>query len=496
MTRRLSIARWDQIPAAAKPPIDPRDLSVGIVHLGVGAFHRAHQAVYTQHAMIAAGAKTWGICAVSQRSRGVLDHLAPQDGLYTVVERGPATRFEVLAPLRELLFARDEQGALIERIAAATTHIVSLTVTEKGYRHDPVTGRLDVDDEQIKADALGRPPRTVVGQLVRGLQARHRGSGAPLTVVCCDNLTDNGTTLRGLVRDFCDLLPATEQPALADWVARNVTFPSTVVDRIVPSATAADRGDVAAYLALDDEASVVTEPFSQWVLEDAFASARPAWEAAGATLARDVAPYEAMKLRLLNGSHSALAYLGLLAGYEYVADVIAVDGVAAYVQTLMDVEVRATLSVPAGFDIMEYQLALLRRFANPGLRHRLAQIATDGSLKLPARLVGTIADLRAAGLDPRLSVLAVAAWMRFVSARCDDAGRPLPVDDPAAQRIAELLGGAVDPVTVVTRMLSLREVFGALGDDIGLRGLLVDALDRLTRFGAFETLRTEVEALP
>ena len=494
VTARLSVAQWAAIPHAARPRLDPHDLTIGIVHLGLGAFHRAHQAVYTQRAMSETGDNTWAICGVTQRSRAVLDDLAPQDGLYTVVERGQADRFHVVAALGDVLFAPEHHAALVDRIAAVSTHVVTLTVTEKGYRHDPVTGRLDVGDAEIQADAAGRPPRTVVGQVVRGLQARYRASGAPMAVVSCDNLNNNGATLQGLVEQFCALLPAAEQP-VASWISQHVTFPSTVVDRIVPATTAVDRGEVAVYLGLDDEATVVTEPFSQWVIEDRFAAQRPSWELAGAILTDDVAPYEAMKLRLLNGSHSALAYLGLLAGYEQVADFVALEVVATYIKALMDVEVRATLVQPAGFDVEQYQRQLLQRFANPGLQHRLAQIAMDGSLKLPPRLVGTVVDLRTGGHRPRLTALAIAAWMRFVSARIDDAGRQLAVDDPAAARIAGVLQGAAEPATVVDRLLGMPEVFGGLGDDVEFRRLLVDALDGLTRYGAVATLRAEADGL-
>ncbi len=484
MTPRLSIAQWDKIPTAAKPEVDPRDLTVGIVHLGLGAFHRAHQAVYTEGAMAASGETRWGICGVSQRSPAVVDDLQPQDGLYTVVERSSANDYRVRAPLRELLFARDP--ALMQWLAAPSTQVVSLTVTEKGYRHDPATRRLNVADDDIRADAAGPPPTTVVGQLVRGLEARYRDNGAPLTVVSCDNLTANGATLRGLVGDFSALLPHDE--GFVSWLAHSISFPSTVVDRIVPATTAVDRSDVARFLGLDDEGAVVTEAFSQWVIEDTFAAARPAWEMAGAIFTDDVAPYEALKLRLLNGSHSALAYLGLLAGYEYVSEFVEVDAVAAYVRALMAESV-GSLVVPVGFDVAAYQEQLIERFANPGLRHRLDQIATDGSQKLPLRLVGTITQLRAAGEQPVLSVLAIAAWMRFVSTRRDDEGRSLPLDDPLAQRILDVLGDAALPATVVDRLLSLHEVFGDLGDDAVVRDLLVAALAELTRGGALATLR-------
>jgi fructuronate reductase len=487
------MAQWSRIPAAGRPLVDPRELTVGVVHLGLGAFHRAHQAVYTESAMNASGSTEWGICAASQRSRAVLDELEPQDGLYTVIERGPSTAFRVLAPIRELLFAALQQDMLIARIAAPSTRVVTVTVTEKGYRHDPVTRRLDLVDADIQADAAGRPPVTVVGQLVRGFQARQQNSAGPLTIVCCDNLTSNGATLRGLVDDFCSLLPRADQPALHAWIGDFVAFPSTVVDRIVPATTPADRTDVADYLELDDEGAVVAEPFSQWVLEDNFAAARPAWESAGAIFTSDVLPYEALKLRLLNGSHSALAYLGLLGGYEYVAEFVEVDGVPAFVRALMG-EAAATVAAPVSVDVDDYEKQLLRRFANPGLRHRLAQIATDGSQKLPLRLVATVRDARSAGLEPMVSVLGIAAWMRYVTARQDDARRPLVIDDPLAPRIAEVVGEAGDPTTIVERLLGIAEMFGDLADDLALRGLLIEALAELTRAGALTALRNATGA--
>jgi fructuronate reductase len=491
--QRLNVAQWSRIPAAARPLVDPRDLTVGIVHLGLGAFHRAHQAVYTERAMSASGTTQWGICGASLRSRTVLDELEPQDGLYTVVERGPSTAFRVLAPIRETLFAAQQQDQLIARIAAPSTHVVTVTVTEKGYRRDPGTSRLDLTDDDVQADANGRPTVTVVGHLVRGLQARHRSDAGPLTVVSCDNLTNNGATLRGLVDDFCSLLPRTEQSALRAWIEDFVTFPATVVDRIVPATTQADRTDVARYIGLDDEGAVVAEPFSQWVLEDNFAATRPDWETAGARFTSDVSPYEALKLRLLNGSHSALAYLGLLAGCVYVAEFIEVDGVSTFVRALM-AEAAATVSAPRSVDVEDYEQQLVRRFANPGMRHRLAQIAIDGSQKLPLRLVATVRDARAIGAEPTVSVLGIAAWMRYVTARRDDAGRQLPLDDPLAPRIGDVVGDAADPTTIVERLLSLTEIFGDLGDDVTLRGLLAAALAELTRAGALAALRNATVA--
>jgi fructuronate reductase len=487
------MAQLSRIPAAARPLTDPRELTVGIVHLGLGAFHRAHQAVYTERAMSESGTTQWGICAAAQRSRTVLDELEPQDGLYTVAERGPSTAFRVLAPIRELVFSASQADLLTSRIAAPSTHVVTVTVTEKGYRHDPVIRRLDLTDADIRADAAGRPPVTVVGQLVRAMQVRQRNDAGPLTIVCCDNLPSNGATLRGLVDDFCSLLPIADQSTLRSWIDEYAAFPSTVVDRITPATTTADRSDVANYLGLDDEGAVVTEPFSQWVLEDNFAGPRPAWESAGAVFTSDVLPYESLKLRLLNGSHSALAYLGLLAGYEYIAEFIGVGGVPEFVRVLMG-EAAATVSAPSSVDVDDYEQRLLQRFANPGLRHRLAQIAIDGSQKMPPRLVATVRDARAAGVEATATVLGIAAWMRYVTAGHDDAGRALVVDDPLASRIAEAVGSAGDPATIVDRLLGIREMFGDLDDDLDLRGLLAAALAELSLAGALATLRSTTTA--
>jgi fructuronate reductase len=485
---RLSVATSDLLPTSVRAVLDPRALSIGIVHLGLGAFHRAHQAAYTEAAMVATGETDWAICGVSQRSRAVVDELKPQDGLYTLVERGPTTGYRVLAPLRELVFAQDESTTLLARMAAPSTRIVSLTVTEKAYRYSAATKRLDVADAEVRADAGGRSPVTVVAQLARGLQQRSRGEGAPVTVICCDNLATNGATLRELVADFCALLPAAEGAALATWIADNVTFPSTVVDRIVPATTSTDLAEVASVLGLDDAAAVVTEPYSQWVIEDAFATARPAWHDVGVTFTADVAPYESLKLRLLNASHSALAYLGLLAGHEFVGDFVAVEGVDAYLHTLMT-EAASTIVAPPEVDVEAYEAALLHRFVNPGLRHRLQQIAMDGSQKVPVRLLGTLRDLRATRRSTRCSVLAVAAWMRYVSARHDDAGRALAIDDPLAAQFASVLVGVTSSSTIVQRLLAIEPLFGDLADDDELRQHLVASLDQLSRVGALAALR-------
>jgi fructuronate reductase len=486
---RLSLSSLASVPAGARPPVDPAAVEIGIVHLGIGAFHRAHQATYTQAAMAATGDLRWGICGVTQRSATVAEQLAPQDGLYTVLVRSPGSDVaQVNAAVRAVLPGTTRRAETVSRLASPAVRLVTLTVTEKGYRHDPATGRLRRDDPEIGADlgpARTAEPVTVVGQLVRGLQRRMREDAGPMTVVCCDNLPGNGAVVRGLVTEFAGLLPAAEGDELLGWIDAHVRFPVTMVDRIVPATTPAERATVARLLGVDDEGVVVTEPFSQWVIEDSFATPRPAWERAGATFTSDVAPYEALKLRLLNGTHSALAYLGALAGHEHVADAMADPGFAAFARGLMDVDGAPTLAVPEGFDLDRYEDELLERFRNPALRHRTVQIAMDGSQKLPQRLLGTIRDRRRAGAEPRHAALGVAAWMRFVSAGTSDAGRPLPLDDPLADRLRAAVAGRTTPGGVVDALLGLPEVFGTdLRDDDGLRRLLTEALQALTEGGA------------
>jgi mannitol-1-phosphate/altronate dehydrogenase len=424
--------------------------SVGIVHLGIGAFHRAHQAVYTEDA-----GDGWGICGITQRSATVVEQLAPQDGLYSVLERGPGgASARIVGAVREVRTGE----VTADRIADPEVRIVSLTVTEKGYRHDPATGRLRLDDPETRLDLTGREPRTVIGRLVRGLSRRE----APVTVLCCDNLTANGATLRGLVEEYAERAGVEITCATA--------FPATMVDRIVPATTAADLDEAERLLGVRDLGVVVTEPFTQWVIEDSFTAGRPAWEKAGAIFTADVAPYELMKLRLLNGAHSMLAYLG--SRFEYVAE--AVDVLGDAVRRYMDEDAGPTLTVPAGFDLEDYKASLLTRFANPALRHRTAQIAMDGSQKLPQRLLGVVRDRLAAGAEPRWAALAVAAWMRHVWTAAH-------LDDPLAGHLRMTVSRADRPADVVDALLGITEVFGPdLRESRVLRDLLVEHLTELT----------------
>ena len=494
--RRLSRSTLPSVDRALRPRVDPASLGVGIVHLGIGAFHRAHQAVYTEDALAAAAAGgaadlNWGICGVTQRSPAVVAQLGPQDGLYSILQRGAQhTDLRVVGTVRDLLFAAAAGDRLTALLATSRTRLVTLTVTEKGYRHDPATGRLLTSDPQIVADLAGRAPGTAVGQLVRGLAARRGLDGGPVTLLSCDNLPANGEVLRRLLLEFCALLPTTEGEPLAEWITANVAFPSCVVDRIVPATTESDRTEAAARLRLTDCGVVVTEPFRQWVVQDTFAAGRPPWELAGAILTADIEPYEALKLRLLNGSHSTLAYLGALADLPYICDAIKVPGLETLVTRFMAEEVVPTLAIPDGFDVPAYQRELLERFANPALRHRSTQIAMDGSQKLPQRLLATIRDRLAAGAEPRLACLGVAAWMRYVWCGRTEGGAPLPIDDPLSGRLRELTSPASTPADVVNALLSLTPVFGLdLPQHPIFRELVTDELAALSRNGIRDTVR-------
>ena len=433
---------------------DPSLIDIGIVHLGVGAFHRAHMADYTD-AVLRSGDRRWGIMGASLRSPDTRDALAPQDYLYTIAESDEAgERCRVIGALRGVIVAPENPQALIEAMCLPSVKIVSLTVTEKGYCHDPATGELNEQHPDIIHD-LNHPerPRSALGFLVAALRSRKARGLPPFTVLCCDNLPENGRTVAKVVTKLASLNNA----GLGRYVAENVAFPATMVDRIVPATTDADRARIAAATGPEDAWPVVTEAYNNWVVEDNFPQGRPAWDA---TFVTDIKPFELMKLRLLNGAHSSMSYLGYLAGRETIADCMKDEALAAYVAHLMHVEVTPTLMVPPGADIESYKQALLRRFRNPGLRHRTWQIAMDGSQKLPQRLLGTIRDRLKAGAPFDALALGVAAWMRYVTG-IDEKGQPIDVRDPLRDELrarAEVAGR--DATKLATSLLAVENIFG------------------------------------
>ncbi|EDP65773.1 mannitol dehydrogenase [alpha proteobacterium BAL199] len=471
MTRRLGSETLAALPeTVATPRYDRRKLDVGIVHIGLGAFHRAHQAVYTDDALNRSFGP-WGVCGVSLRNPDMRNALAPQNGLYTMAVRDEGgERLRVIGALTQTLVAPEDPRAVLDRLSDPTVRIVTMTVTEKGYCHNPATGELDDRRPEVRHD-LTNPtqPITLPGFLVESLRRRRAAGVPPFTVASCDNLPNNGEVTAGILKTYAKLL----EPGLDHWIEDHVSCPSSMVDRIVPSTADEDRARVNAVLGVEDASPVVTEPFTQWVFEDRFSTGRPAWEDEGAEPVSDVRPYEAMKLRLLNASHSCIAYLGYLAGYQTVAETVADPVFARFIAALMDDEVTPMLRMPAGADLTGYKAALLVRFANPALQHRTWQIAMDGTQKLPQRLLGTIRQRLDAGLPIDRLALGVAGWMRYVRG-VDETGRPIDVRDPLADRLRALAENA-GPVAgrLAPALLSVREVFG---DDLPTSPVFVEAV--------------------
>jgi fructuronate reductase len=469
-------------------PYDRGAITPGIVHLGIGAFHRAHMAVYVDDLL--PRDPRWGIVGASLRRPDTKEALAPQDFLYTVAIREAAgTTHRIVGSILDILDANTQRAELIAMLTDPRICIVSLTVTEKGYCHDPATGKLDPNHPDIVHD-LAHPdaPVSAPGLIVRAIELRRAAGIAPFSVMSCDNLPANGRTAKRIISG----LAALHSPDLAAYVEQAIAFPSTMVDRIVPATTDADRESVRTATGLEDSWPIMTEPFTQWVIEDHFASGRPAFELAGAQLVDDVEPYEFMKLRMLNGSHSTLAYLGYLAGYQYVNEAIADPAIHALIHGLMTNEAMPTLPMDKD-GLGRYRDQLLDRFANPALKHRTWQIAMDGSQKLPQRLLGTIRDHITAGTSYTRLALGVAAWMRYVTG-IDEKGQPIDVKDPLASRfksIAEAAGQ--DAAKLASALLGITAIFGHdLPANSSFRDLITVHLGSLFDNGALETVRRVV----
>ena len=456
MPKRLSTDTLGLLPEPiARPAYERRQIRPGIVHLGVGAFHRAHQAVYMDDLL--ANNPDWGIVGASLRRPDTRDALAPQDFLYTLAGRDASgTKCRIVGALLDCINVADEREKLLEIMAAPETRIISLTITEKGYCHDPATGELDENHPDIEHD-LTHPdePKSAPGLIVEAIRKRRESGIPPFAVMSCDNLPANGKTAQKIITRFAQA----RAPDLGQYVAKNITFPSTMVDRIVPATTDADRAEISQIIGLEDAWPIVTEPFCQWVIEDNFPVGRPPFEQAGAEMVADVEPFERMKLRMLNGTHSTLAYLGYLAGFKTVSDVVSNAKMRAFLHELMSKEIIPTLHLP-GTDLPAYRDALLKRFSNPSLKHATWQIAMDGSQKLPQRLLDTIRDRIAAGDDYRRLVLGVAGWIVYASGT-DESGKAIEISDPLADRFERIVASAGDDISaLVDGFLQLKAVFG------------------------------------
>ncbi|MBZ9675501.1 mannitol dehydrogenase family protein [Mesorhizobium sp. ES1-1] len=489
MTRTaLSNATLQQLPQPVEiPGYDRAKVAPGIVHLGVGAFHRAHQAAYVDDCL-SAGETGWGIVGVSLRSPDTRDALAPQDGLYTLAIRSSgAEKLRIIGSIGSMLVAPEDPGEVLAALTDARTRIVTLTITEKAYLR-AAGGGLDTAHPDVVAD-LARPelPKTAHGFLTEALARRRAAGIAPFTVLCCDNLPANGATLHRLIVEFAALRDA----RLARHIADEVAFPSSMVDRIVPATTDDDRARVARQLGVADAWPVMTEPFSQWVIEDHFPGGRPAWEQFGVTMVADVRPYEDMKLRLLNGAHSAIAYLGLLSGHPTVDRAFADPAIRQFVDALW-AEAIPTLPSDAGLDTASYTAELAQRFSNTALAHRTAQIANDGSQKLPQRIIASALERLEGGDRPDHLSLVVAAWI----AACEERGKTLPdghFTDPLDAALGETATRQLSSTETVASIFDLAGFAKGKPEGESLMELTARHLERLRRGGpaaAFSAMGT------
>ncbi|MCW0310786.1 mannitol dehydrogenase family protein [Pantoea ananatis] len=459
----------DHLPADVKRPVyDRSQLKTRMIHIGFGAFHRAHQALCSDK--LAELGSDWGYCEVNLNSGALIQALREQDLLYTLTEKSDdAVETRVIGIITSALHGKtDGIEAVIEALCQPDVAIVSMTVTEKGYCHLPASGDLDVQHADIQHD-LAHPdqPHSLPGLIVAAIRRRRERGVAPFSVMSCDNMPENGRVTRNVVMQLARHYDAT----LADYIQHNLTFPSTMVDRIVPAMNDAAFDALRQRIGSQDPVAVEAEPFFQWVIEDHFVSGRPDWDKAGAQLVQDVLPFEQMKLRMLNGSHSFLAYLGYLAGYEHISDCMVDDAFRAAARALMVNEQAPTLTIQ-DVDLSAYADALIARFANRAIKHRTYQIATDGTQKLPQRFLDSLRWHLDHGTPCPLLLLGIAAWMRYVSA-VDEKGEPIEIRDPLSAQLATCVAESDDGEARVRALLNISRVFG---DDLAQNDALVKQL--------------------
>lgn len=466
------LRRGASLPAAV--PTAPS--GAGILHLGLGSFHRAHQAVYTAAALRAEGG-SWGIVGVASRSRRVVDALHAQDHLYSVATVSPAgTTLDIPGVHTDSYVAADDPARVVADLADPRIRIATLTVTENGYSYSNATQRLDVADPVVAADLRAGSPRSTIGQLARGLQRRAAAGGEPIAILSCDNLLSNGSHTEKLVRAFLQELPDAESADALAYLDRAVTFPSSMLDRIVPSTTPELTDRVAALLGVRDDVPVPAEPFTMWAIEDRFVGGRPAWEAGGAVFTDEVGAYELLKVRLLNGTHSLIAYLGALRGVPTIPDAISLTDVEAAATAILRSEYEPSVTAPRGVDIAAYERDLFARWGNSALGHRTSQVGSDGSVKLGQRIPGPVAQAFERGEFPHLIALTVAAYLACIAppAGFDPGPHAAAMTDPARKRLAAVAtrGGR----DLAARAIVELQLFG---EDLAHRTAFVDRVGDL-----------------
>lgn len=491
--RRLNQAILESLPAqVAVPRYDRSAVGQAIVHIGLGGFHRAHQALYLDELLGRDGPGPWGVCGVGllPQDKAMEEALQPQDLLYTLVERDEGVEnARVIGTVCGYLHAPSEAGMVLSRMADPETRIVSLTVTEGGYYQDEGTRELQQDHPNLRHDLERRdePPVSVYGYLAEALDRRRQAGTAPFTVLSCDNVQSNGEVARRMLTAFAGLRDA----ELGRWIEENVAFPNCMVDRITPATTDVDRDEVREILGgVADAWPVVAEPFRQWVVEDRFCNGRPALETVGVQMTDDVHPYELMKIRLLNASHQALCHIGVLLGYRTADVAMRDEQIRTLCERYMDT-VRPLIHEPPGIDLVDYQRTLIHRFGNPAVKDQLARIAYDASSRIPGFVLPSAREQLAKGGSIDLFALVVAAWIRYLGGK-DEAGTPIEVKDPLKDTLlSKVRFGDPDP----TPFLGLREVFGSdLGSNETFASAVRAALESLYQKGCRDTLSTYLGA--
>ena len=467
------------------PSYDRSQVEVGIVHFGVGGFHRAHEAMYLDQLMGQGKALDWGICGVGVMpfDLKMKEAMEAQDCLYTLVEKAPRGSWDprAIGSIVQYLYAPDDPDAVIEKMADPATRIVSLTITEGGYNFHPVTGEFDADNPAVQADlAPGAVPATTFGLITEALVRRRSRGIEPFTVMSCDNIQGNGHMAQEVFTAFARL----RDPELGEWVASNVRFPNSMVDRITPVTTDEDRAQVRERFDIEDAWPVVCEPFTQWALEDNFSAGRPPLEEVGVQVVADVVPYELMKLRLLNASHQAMCYFGYLAGYRLVHEVAQDPLFANFLLDYMNIEATPTLAPVPGIDLDAYKQQLIERFSNAGVRDTVARLCARSSERIPTWLVPVIRENVAAGRDVTLSAAVVASWARYAEG-VDEQGEPIEIDDQLADTVRRLAAQQQeDPLAFVKN----QELFGDLANEQAFTEPYLKTLDSLHSHGARATL--------
>lgn len=478
---------------AILPTYSRSDLVPRIVHLGFGAFHRAHQAVYADILATSHGGD-WGYTEVNLiGGEQQIADLKRQDNLYTVAEMSAdAWTARVVGVVKQALHAQvDGLETVLDKMCEPQVAIVSLTITEKGYCHSPASGELMLDHPLIVADlAAPQQPTSAVGVVVEALARRKAAGLSAFSVMSCDNMPENGHVTRNVVSAYA----RARDVELAGWIAKNVTFPSTMVDRIVPAVTAETLDKIEQLTGVRDSAGVACEPFRQWVIEDNFVAGRPEWEKAGAELVADVVPFEEMKLRMLNGSHSFLAYLGYLAGYQHINDCMGDASYRTAARALMTRQQAPTLKVK-GVDLEHYADMLITRYSNPALRHRTWQIAMDGSQKLPQRMLDSVRWHLVKGSDFSLLALGIAGWMRYVGG-VDEQGAAIEVSDPLLAILQQTVQQSAEGEARVQALLGIEAIFGnELPHEKAFVGQVTQAYLQLLKNGAKATVAAYAAAL-